>query len=347
MHCKAILLDKTLPAPAKADEVKAEDADGKSLGARSSHGCSVFEGSAYVFGGEIIARTPVDSTLWSRNLSEASEWAPVEAKGDAPPHRVAHAQAVVGGFLYIFGGRQGISMEEAPLNDLWKFSFKDRAWTGPINPKQGTPPAARSFHKMLPLGDKLYVYGGCSAKGRLADLHCYDCTTDSWSFLSDPPESMPGRGGAGFVASSDSKSLFVVGGFIGQESNAVYRFELEAKKWEVVLAEGNDKIRPFSVSCGVTLSDVLLFFGGEVDPSTKGHEGAGSFSSDVVILNGLTGLPTSTVKLEASTSPGPQARGWAAADAWGGDKMVLYGGLSGSDKEPTRLADTWVLQLSK
>lgn len=340
------LVDAELPAPAKAAEVKTEEADGKSLGARSSHGCSVFEDSAYVFGGEIIARTPVDSTVWSRSLSEAPPgWEPVEAKGVAPPPRVAHTQAVVAGSLYIFGGRQGISMEEAPLDDLWKFSLQDRTWTGPITPKQGAPPSVRSFHKMLALGDKLYVFGGCGKKGRLADLHCYDCKTESWSFLSEPLEGMSGRGGAGFVASSDGNSLFVVGGFIGEESNGVYRFDLKAQKWEVVLAEGNDKIRPFSVSCGVTLPNMLVFFGGEVDPSSKGHEGAGSFSADVVVLDGTTGLPVSTANPEGSILP--EARGWADADAWGSDKVVVYGGLSGSDKEPTRLADTWVLQISK
>ena len=41
---------------------------------------------------------------------------------------------------------------------------------------------------------------------------------------------MKGRGGAGFCASytgSDASGLLVVGGFVGEESNDVYRFDFE------------------------------------------------------------------------------------------------------------------------
>jgi len=335
------LIDANAPVPVSAAEAKS---DGSTIGARSSHGCSVCGDTLFMLGGEIVARTPVDSTIWSRKLTESSEWAPVEVKGDTTlPARVAHAQAVVADDLYVFGGRQSIAMEEAPLDDLWKFSLKDRSWSA-VSSKGGKAPPARSFHKMLSIGSKLYVFGGCAASGRLADLHCYDTETATWEFLSDPPAYMAGRGGAGFVASCDGKSLFVVGGFIGEESNAVYRFDLESKQWEVVLAEKNDKVRPFSVSVGVTLPGKLVFFGGEIDPSTKGHEGAGSFSNDVVVLDSKTGLP-----LEAKINGDgdePAQRGWASGANWGDNRLVVYGGLSGSDKEPVRLADTWVLEFS-
>ena len=56
-----------------------------------------------------------------------------------------------------------------------------------------------------------------------------------------------------------------------------------------MLANGNDVIRPFSVSCSAVLpapgagAPVAVFFGGEVDPSDKGHEGAGNFSDTVLL----------------------------------------------------------------
>lgn len=56
-----------------------------------------------------------------------------------------------------------------------------------------------------------------------------------------------------------------------------------------MLANGNDVIRPFSVSCSAVLpapgagGPVAVFFGGEVDPSDKGHEGAGGFSDAVLV----------------------------------------------------------------
>ena len=56
-----------------------------------------------------------------------------------------------------------------------------------------------------------------------------------------------------------------------------------------MLANGNDVIRPFSVSCSAVLpapgagAPVAVFFGGEVDPSDKGHEGAGNFCDAVLV----------------------------------------------------------------
>ena len=138
---------------------------------------------------------------------------------------------------------------------------------------------------------------------------------------------MKGRGGAGFCASctgSDATGLLVVGGFVGEESNDVYRFDFEtgrrrdhththththiaflfwntmnasaphlcvvdAGKWQVVLPPGNSIIRPFSVSCSALLhapgtgDPVVVFFGGEIDPSDKGHEGAGNFSNALLV----------------------------------------------------------------
>lgn len=40
--------------------------------------------------------------------------------GTPPPLRNAHAAAAVGTDLYVFGGRCGIDIGEAALNDLYK-----------------------------------------------------------------------------------------------------------------------------------------------------------------------------------------------------------------------------------
>jgi len=85
---------------------------------RSSHGMSVIDNKIIVFGGENEARTPIDSALNVFDY-ESKSWEEVAvSNGKAPSHRVAHAQAVVGKKLYVFGGRQGIGMDEKPLSDL-------------------------------------------------------------------------------------------------------------------------------------------------------------------------------------------------------------------------------------
>ena len=117
---------------------------------------------------------------------------------------------------------------------------------------------------------------------------------------------IPGRGGAGFMPSNDGKYLFVVGGFAGKEMNDVYRYDIEAQTMSKIYEQDDEQetnpLRPFSVSCGGVLHGLIHYFGGEVNPSQKGHEGAGGFSNKVQVLNGVTGkmeskLPRSVVRL--------------------------------------------------
>lgn len=184
------------------------------------------------------------------------------------------------------------------------------------------------------MGSSLFIFGGCGQQGRLADLHRFDTETGCWEEL--PPAPLKGRGGAGFVASP--AGLLVVGGFAGVQTNDVCFFDLEKQAWTMVLPDGHDKFAGFSVSAGATLSgkDLVVFFGGEVHESAKGHEGAGLFSTQLVLLD------TKGQHVANAAPPGPQARGWAAACA-AGDELVVFGGLAGDDSEPQRLADTWVL----
>jgi len=81
-------------------------------------------------GGENIARTPIDHLIWTMKVGGAggkddgsSDWKLQETSNQSPSERVAHSQSVVTDddgtpWLYVFGGRQGVMMDEAPLNDL-------------------------------------------------------------------------------------------------------------------------------------------------------------------------------------------------------------------------------------
>ena len=326
------------------------DTNHKSLvGCRSSHSISVIGNKIYLFGGEIIARTPINSKFYVRDIISQSgdTWNLLDITSDIEPiPRVAHSQAVIGKNIWIFGGRQGITMKELALNDLWKFNTVTASWRC-INNYKGIAPIPRSFHKMVSLGDKLYIYGGCSKQGRLSDLYCFDTINNIWEDFSHitTPKGLPGRGGAGFLGSTCGNYLFVVGGFCGYESNAVYKFSLITKTWITVYPEGNNIIKPFSVSCGSVIDNKLIFFGGEIDPSDKGHEGAGDFSSDILILDDITGKKIDSIgSIDGKI---PIARGWSSADCYQNNSIIIFGGLSGDDNNPLRLGDTWLLKLQK
>ena len=81
--------------------------------------------------------------------------------------------------MYNFGGRQGITMEESPLNDLHYFDVETKEWTEVLKPDE-TFPSERSFHQMVAVGKSLFVFGGCGKTGRMSDLHEFDTGTSKW-----------------------------------------------------------------------------------------------------------------------------------------------------------------------
>lgn len=81
-----------------------------------------------------------------------------------------------------------------------------------------------------------------------------------------------------------------------------------------------------------------LIFGGEVNPSDLGHEGAGAFENDVVLIDGHS------AQRIPSSACWPEKRGWADG-ASEGDRFYIFGGLTGDDENPRRLNDLWQCDL--
>ena len=287
---------------------------------------------------------------------EAGAWHTLTTN-NAPVARVGHAQCASQDKLFIFGGRTSIETRtdfgstahlvhldadfgSRPLNDLWQFEPASSKWTQ-LEPVGGEPPCPRSFHCAAAIDDTLYIFGGCGEDGRLADLHAFSLSERIWTELE--PADLLGRGGATFEAAGNN-SLWVAAGFVGHETRDLMRYDLQSAAWNRV----NDTswLRPRSVAASMSLSPpsgpTVVIFGGEVEPSSQGHEGAGGFANDTIAINGVSGAPIElTVEGES-----PEARGWAAATALSPTEGVLFGGLTGSDAEPRRLDDAWLLRLA-
>lgn len=323
---------------------------------RSSHGVSIVDKGRrlVIFGGEHVARTPLDSnqSLWLALLDEKTQewqWQCVVTPREMPmpDKRVAHSQTVVGDrYVYIFGGRAGITMEEAAMNDLWKFDTQEFTWTA-VEATEGTAPEKRSFHRMIAIGDLLYVFGGCSANhGRLADLHRFNTKTRVWTAMG--VSKLAGRGGPNLLALAD-ENIGVVAGFAGKETRDSQIFYNSKLSWEENVKD-LVKLKPRSVCTSDSLPSigVCVVFGGEVDPSDKGHEGAGGFENDVVILNYKNADVVATHP--AKNDNWPTHRGWsdsAAHDSGNGGQVYIFGGLTGDDENPIRLNDLWRMDVSQ
>lgn len=112
-------------------------------------------------------------------------------------------------------------------------------------------------------------------------------------------------------------------GFAGEETNDGHIYNLAKNKWEERGMDLTD-MRKRSVCAFGSLpqQNKCLIFGGEVDPSHLGHEGAGNFERDLVVLDQSNGALLETIKRKDDDSSWPSARGWADA-AVSGDKLFL------------------------
>lgn len=309
---------------------------------RSSHEISFIDDKVFLFGGEHIPRTPIDDNNVHILDIENKKWNSIATNN--PPPRLAHGQCVIDNKVYIFGGRQGVEIGEGALKDLYSYDIITNHWDGPIEAK-GETPEIRSFHKIISVDKKIYVFGGCSAEGRLNDLHVIDIETLIWKQL-PCCEAGPGRGGPALGVSFDSSKLVMATGYSGHENDDIHIFDIDKANW-VTCEKGQYRARsvaPFCTLCPNNgNNNILVIFGGEVNTSDRGHEGAGDFANDLVTIDTDSGLivPNEMV----SDSKPPCARGWTSMTKISNNKAILFGGLSGNDDNPIRLNDTWLLEI--
>lgn len=125
---------------------------------RSSHTLSVVSGRAYIFGGEVEPREPVDNymhvvTLPSGTATDA-DYQSIPAKPangrEVPEKRVGHTAAVVGEKIFVFGGRGGLDMK--PLEEhgrMWVYDTRTDTWEVLVPSSKMPYPPARSYHASI------------------------------------------------------------------------------------------------------------------------------------------------------------------------------------------------------
>jgi len=85
------------------------------------------------------------------------QWTRHECAGASPSPRYGHAACRVAESMYVFGG---IDSNTDSLNNLWKYAFDTRAWTQVVS-SGGCLPYQRDGHSLVPLGNRLVLFGGC------------------------------------------------------------------------------------------------------------------------------------------------------------------------------------------
>ncbi|KAL4967019.1 Kelch repeat protein [Aspergillus stella-maris] len=319
---------------------------------RSSQTLSVVGNNAYIYGGELRPREPVDSAVYRipMNQGEASstDLFTVKDLPNTPQPRVGAASTTINKKIYIFSGRGGTAM--APIEEtgaFWVFdtTASNGEWSQ-LRPtdSQAPYPAGRSYHAQTSNGqDTIFVHAGCPEKGRLADLWAFDINTHKWSELPAAPGLE--RGGTS-IAYYDGK-VYRMNGFDGktEQGGALDIFNLAINSWSTVTydADGVKGPSPRSVACllPVTVNGKpsLVTMFGEHDPSSLGHQGAGKMLSDVWVFD-IDSKAWTKAETEGDTPP---PRGWFDADVTEAGSIVVHGGLAESNE---RLGDIWLLEIA-
>jgi len=377
--------------------------------ARSSHTLTAVVDQLYIFGGEHNPRHPLSPDLYRFDLQQ-QRWDMLTASGQAPPARVGHTAAAVGSRIYVFGGRVGSPVADRDVGDLHAYDTRAGSWAS--LEAAGDPPGARSYHAAAEFNDSVYIFGGCSAGGRLNTLHRYDVRQNRWECMPPNPgtavrppvytlglcyrgsvwhrspvqRSCPERwlsasehagtcaralgpapclvlrvlhqgaspratkapclclaqcrGGAGLVGLGNK--LYVAGGFNGQELGDVHALDVATRTWQEPIS--TEQMPPRSVfgigmhaECGdaACAEPGIFVFGGEAYPTDLGHEGAGTYTNEVLRFSAASGW-----KRLAAEGAAPSPRGWLAAACMPAC-MVVHGGNSPSNE---RLGDMHMLR---
>jgi hypothetical protein len=154
-------------------------------GSRMFSSSTQINGDGYLFGG--YGFTPfkqqsvlpsIFSDVWRYSAAQPHAWTQLTS-GDA--NVGGRMQSVVfpdPSGVYVFGGttRRG-----ELKNDLWLYRFADDKWLS--QPVTGLVPTPRTSPVSWRAGRKLYVFGGSSGAGLLADFWSYDLDGGRWSLI--------------------------------------------------------------------------------------------------------------------------------------------------------------------
>jgi len=122
------------------------------------------------------------------------QWTRHECAGASPSLRRDHSACRVAESMYVFGG----NTEGNLLNDLWEYALGTRAWTQVVS-AGGSTPGRRFGHSLVPLGNRLVVFGGTNtnspfeANSLNSALHCFDLQRRWWSDIAVGGEHLRAR----------------------------------------------------------------------------------------------------------------------------------------------------------
>ncbi|XP_061908620.1 host cell factor 1b [Entelurus aequoreus] len=228
-----------------------------------------------------------------------------------------------------------MEVQPAVLQPRWK---RVLGWSGPV-------PRPRHGHRAVAIKELMVVFGGGN-EGIVDELHVYNTATNQWFIPAVRGDVPPGCAAYGFVC--DGTRLLVFGGMVeyGKYSNDLY--ELQASRWEwkrlKAKAPKNNPLPCPRLGHSFSLIGSRCFlFGGLANDSEDPKNNIPRYLNDLYCLELRQGSSVVSWDLPVTSGQPPPPREShtaVVASGRGGNRLVIYGGMSGC-----RLGDLWMLDI--
>lgn len=222
------------------------------------HSAVVFGDKVFIWGGRNLER---DTNELLRFDTVEMQWSRPTVSGRVPEPRFGHTACVIDNCMYIFGGQSQIPamyLDEVFCLDLLKLNWK-------LLHTHGYPPPSLSFSTAVPVGKRMYIYGGedvCSAETYFTDVMYLDTSSRRWHKLVAHGTIPRARGKHSVFMYNNY--LCVFGGYnsqSGEHFNDLHRFNLDKAEWEAVNPLGQVP-KPRHRHSSLRVGEKVFVFGG-------------------------------------------------------------------------------------
>eukprot|EP00092_Neocalanus_flemingeri_P007660 GFUD01008272.1.p1 GENE.GFUD01008272.1~~GFUD01008272.1.p1 ORF type:complete len:401 (-),score=117.36 GFUD01008272.1:98-1300(-) len=223
--------------------------------------------ACYLFGGR--NDEAACNLLFTFNTS-TYQWTRPVVEGDVPGARDGHSAAIIGNYMYVFGGYEEII--ERFGQDVYRLDLTCYDWK--LLSCMGEPPVHRDFHTATAIGSLMVIFGGRSdlTGGQWQvnmgpdyysnKVSYFDTTTSTWHSPAINPPLPSGR--RSHSAINMMGKLLIFGGYNGrtkEHKNDLWLLDTESWSWTEVLPYGSGP-NPRRRQALTTVGNRIFLFGG-------------------------------------------------------------------------------------
>lgn len=267
----------------KLGTMKRLETTGTAPSPRNSLSMAACGKNIYVFGGiREDFNTKTDSfynDLYQLDL-QTNTWTKLSPLDTQPSPRGTAGAIGLDNELLIFGGtyyEKGYA-NLTMFNEVWSYSITENKWTlrQPSN-----PPPARAKPMVWQINDKMYVFGGITAKYQtLNDFWCYDPKSNNWQELKPNNASPSGRLEARGGHKGNNLILYSGEGFDPAQKGLkmlddIWLYDINTNAW-TNLTPQKENIPIHNYACSGVIDDYLYIIAGDIKGMPSAVTGFGA-----------------------------------------------------------------------